>query len=122
MSHSAAVHTVGGPFPVPSVPRLSWTNPTRVSRRSPTLAVADAPKAERTPPHEGSCISSPGPRRPEPVRAARTMNTDWTQHPYFAALDWASDHHDLIVLDRLGAVHVEFRFAHTPEGFGRSSP
>jgi transposase len=45
------------------------------------------------------------------------MNTDWNQHAYFAALDWASDHHDIIVLDRLGAVQVEFRFAHTAEGW-----
>jgi transposase len=45
------------------------------------------------------------------------MNTDWTQHAYFAALDWASDHHDVIVLDRHGAVEAEFRFAHTAEGW-----
>ena len=108
---------MNGPLPVPQVPRLSWTSPTRVSRRSPTPAVADAPKAERTPPCEGSCISSLGSRRPEPVRAARIMNTDWTQHVYFAALDWASDHHDILVLDRQGAVQAEFRFAHTADGW-----
>ncbi len=79
--------------------------------------MADAPKAERTPPPEGSCISSPGSRRPEPVRAARTMNTDWTQHACFVALDWAADHHDVIVLDRHGAVQIEFRFAHNAEGW-----
>jgi transposase len=45
------------------------------------------------------------------------MNTDWTQHAYFAALDWASDHHDVIVLDRHGAVQAEFRFAHTADGW-----
>jgi transposase len=45
------------------------------------------------------------------------MNTDWTKHAYFAALDWASDHHDIIVLDRHGAVQAEFRFAHTAEGW-----
>jgi len=45
------------------------------------------------------------------------MNTDWTQQAYFAALDWASDHHDLIVLDRLGAVQAEFRFAHSAKGW-----
>ena len=45
------------------------------------------------------------------------MNTNWTQHPYFAGLDWASDHHDVIVLDRNGAVQIEFRFAHTAEGW-----
>jgi transposase len=45
------------------------------------------------------------------------MNTDWTQPACFAALDWASDHHDVIVLDRLGAVQLEFRFAHTAAGW-----
>jgi hypothetical protein len=61
--------------------------------------------------------SSPGSRLPAPVRAARTMNTDWTKIPYFAALDWASDHHDVIVLDRHGAVRVEFWLAHTAAGW-----
>lgn len=45
------------------------------------------------------------------------MNTNWTEHAYFAGLDWASDHHDVIVLDRLGAVQAEFRFAHSAEGW-----
>jgi transposase len=45
------------------------------------------------------------------------MNTDWTQQACFAALDWASDHHDVIVLNRHGAVQAEFRFAHTAEGW-----
>jgi transposase len=45
------------------------------------------------------------------------MNTNWTEHTYFAALDWASDHHDIVVLDRHGAVQAEFRFAHTAEGW-----
>jgi hypothetical protein len=26
------------------------------------------------------------------LAAAGTMNTDWTQHPHFAALDWADGH------------------------------
>jgi transposase len=42
---------------------------------------------------------------------------EWTKHKYFVALDWASDHHDIIVLDRQGAVQVELRFAHTAEGW-----
>jgi transposase len=45
------------------------------------------------------------------------MNTAWTQHPHFAALDWASDHHDVTVLDRTGAIVAEFRFAHTAAGW-----
>jgi transposase len=47
------------------------------------------------------------------------MNTDWNQHSHFAALDWASDHHDVIVLDRHGAVQAEFRFAHTADGWAQ---
>jgi len=45
------------------------------------------------------------------------MNTAWTQHPHFAALDWASDHHDVTVLDRTGAIVAEFRFAHSAAGW-----
>jgi transposase len=44
------------------------------------------------------------------------MNTDWTQHAHFAALDWASDPHDVVVVDHSGARVAEFRFAHTASG------
>lgn len=45
------------------------------------------------------------------------MNNDWTKHSHFAALDWASDHHDVCVVDRAGAITAEFRFAHTAAGW-----
>lgn len=45
------------------------------------------------------------------------MNTDWNQHTHFAALDWASDHHDVLVVDRLGAIVAEFRHDHTCQGW-----
>lgn len=45
------------------------------------------------------------------------MNTHWTEQPDFAALDWAKDHHDVIVVDRRGAIVADFRFAHTPDGW-----
>lgn len=45
------------------------------------------------------------------------MNTDWTQHTHFGALDWATDHHDMIVVDRAGTIVAEFRFAHTAAGW-----
>jgi transposase len=47
------------------------------------------------------------------------MNTNWNQQPYFAALDWAKDHHDVIVVDRNGALVAEFRFAHTAQGWAQ---
>jgi transposase len=45
------------------------------------------------------------------------MNTDWNQQVYFAALDWAGDHHDVLVLNRVGTVQVEFRFTHCAAGW-----
>ncbi|HWN94787.1 MAG TPA: IS110 family transposase [Methylomirabilota bacterium] len=45
------------------------------------------------------------------------MNNDWSQHSHFAALDWAQDHHDVVVVDRSGFIALEFRFAHTAEGW-----
>jgi hypothetical protein len=47
------------------------------------------------------------------------MNTDWNQYTHFAALDWASNHHDIAVVDRLGTIVAEFRFAHTAEGWAQ---
>lgn len=45
------------------------------------------------------------------------MNTDWTQYSHFAALDWASDHHDVVVVDRNGVIVAEFAFAHSASGW-----
>lgn len=45
------------------------------------------------------------------------MNTQWTQQPYFAALDWASEHHDVLVVDRAGLIVAEFRFDHSARGW-----
>jgi len=45
------------------------------------------------------------------------MNTNWNQYLHFAALDWASDHHDVAVVDRLGTIVAEFRFAHSAGGW-----
>lgn len=39
---------------------------------------------------------------------------DWNQPPHFAALDWASDYHDVVISDRTGALIAGFRFAHSP--------
>ena len=51
------------------------------------------------------------------MRAARIMNTDWNKHPYFASLDWADDHHDVVVVDGSGIIAADFRFAHTAAGW-----
>jgi transposase len=55
------------------------------------------------------------------MRTARRMNTDWNKHSHFAALDWACDHHDVVVVDRLGAIAAEFRFTHNAAGWSEFS-
>ena len=49
------------------------------------------------------------------------MNTNWTQQQHFAALDWASDHHDVVVVASTGALVAAFRFAHTAAGWAEFS-
>src|SRR6266581_299977 len=117
VNNSAAAYHRGGEQLAPPETRLACPNPSRVSVRSPTPAAAPGPSAERTVPHEGSYIRSRPSRVPAPLRAARVMKTNWTEQPYFAALDWAKDHHDVIVVDRLGAIVADFRFAHTADGW-----
>jgi hypothetical protein len=39
------------------------------------------------------------------------------ERSYFAALDWASDHHDLVVLDRAGELVESLTFAHCGVGW-----
>ncbi len=43
----------------------------------------------------------------------------WEQFTHFAGLDWASDHHDIVVIDPHGQIVAEFRFTHTAEGWQR---
>jgi transposase len=45
------------------------------------------------------------------------MNAQWSDYPFFAALDWASDHHDVTVVDRSGQIVLEFRFNHSASGW-----
>ncbi len=43
--------------------------------------------------------------------------SEWNEQPYFAALDWARAHHDVVVIDRLGQVKEMLRFEHTADGW-----
>src|ERR1035438_7160213 len=97
--------------------RLFEPCPTRADRRLPTPPPAPGPSAKRTSPLEGSHIRSRPSQVPAPLRAARIMNPNWNEQPYFAALDWAKDHHDVIVVDRVGTIVADFQFAHTAPGW-----
>ena len=41
----------------------------------------------------------------------------WNQFTHFAALDWAKDHHDIVVVDQLGTVVADFRIEHNCSGW-----
>lgn len=43
----------------------------------------------------------------------------WDQWMHFAGLDWAKDHHDIIVVDRNGVVVLELRIEDTAEGWSQ---
>ena len=45
------------------------------------------------------------------------MQKDWKQQDYFAALDWATDHHDVIAVDRDGRMVADFLFVHSAAGW-----
>jgi sugar phosphate isomerase/epimerase len=40
-------------------------------------------------------------------------------YTHFVGLDWANDHHDVVILDRAGQIVADFRFAHSPAGWER---
>jgi transposase len=41
------------------------------------------------------------------------MNQNWSAITHFAGLDWADDHHDIVILDATGAIVADFRIAHS---------
>jgi transposase len=47
----------------------------------------------------------------------KRMNTNWNDSPYFTALDWAKEHHDITVVDRFGTIVADFQFDHSLEGW-----
>jgi transposase len=42
---------------------------------------------------------------------------NWNENTHFAALDWAREHHDVVVLNQHGVVVDALRFDHTPAGW-----
>ena len=42
---------------------------------------------------------------------------NWTERNHFAGLDWATDHHDVLIVDRAGQILEQFRFNHDASGW-----
>lgn len=114
--------TVGGSCSAAASTRSASTDPARVVSSEPATPAARVQKSERTSPHEGRRIRTTM-NRVIQNRAAVTkgkeslhMNT-WAETTHFAGLDWAKQHHDVLVLDSTGRIATEFRFEHTAEGW-----
>src|SRR5438477_11482682 len=115
--NSAAAQAVSSEQLAAAGTQTGASHPARVMARTLTPPSACGPIAERTLPQEGRCIRSRPPRnaglqsrRSKPMKA-------WTELTHFAALDWADDHHDLVVVDAQGQVALELTFAHDAEGW-----
>lgn len=44
---------------------------------------------------------------------------DWNQITHYAGFDWAKDHHQVVIVDRLGHIVAEFEFDHSLEGWNK---
>src|SRR5438094_287266 len=115
--NSAAAQAVSSEQLAAAGTQTGASHPARVMARTLTRPSACGPIAERTLPQEGRCIRSRPPRnaglqsrRSKPMKA-------WTELTHFAALDWADDHHDLVVVDAQGQVALELTFTHNAEGW-----
>ena len=77
--------------------------------------------SERTKAHE-ACVSdrlSGGARPRGAITKRKTTNpmNDFKQFTHCAGFDWASNHHDLSVVDREGQIVDQWRFEHTAAGW-----
>lgn len=118
VNNFAVIHNGDGEQLAAPKARLPSPHAASVRGRSPTSVAAPGPSAGRTLPQEGSCIRLRPSRVPVRGRALTLVNTHWNDRNYFGALDWAQDHHDIIVVDRLGTIVADFQFPHTAQGWG----
>jgi hypothetical protein len=43
----------------------------------------------------------------------------WSEITHYAGFDWATDHHDVIIVNRSGNIVADFQIEHTAEGWQR---
>lgn len=46
--------------------------------------------------------------------------TSWQDHSHYAGLDWASDHHDLLMVNRAGQLEASLRLPHDAAGWAQA--
>ena len=43
----------------------------------------------------------------------------WSEITHYAGFDWATDHHDVVIVNRTGNIVADFQIEHTAEGWQR---
>jgi hypothetical protein len=43
----------------------------------------------------------------------------WSEITHYAGFDWATDHHDVVIVNRSGNIVADFQIEHTAEGWQR---
>ena len=100
----------------PGPSRSSVSGRAKVSQSLPADLEAPVKKSERIVAHEAPSIRSTR-NRAQVLRQPKEPMKTWTESRFYAGLDWAKDHHDVVVVDPQGTIVADFRFAHTLEGW-----
>ena len=106
----------------PRPARFSFPNPSRVCSRSPAGSRAAVQRSERTTSHEDFCIRStsdgpPPSLQPQHNRIVKMQS--WSKITHYAGFDWATDHHDVVIVNRTGKIVADFQIEHTAQGWQR---
>ena len=126
MNNSAAGENSAGGRPASARTRSREGHRKTVKRRLPSEPEALAKTSNRTAPQEGSNISAMdgrAKRRQEQKRKSSPMNNPaqpsgrWLEQRGFGGLDWASQHHSVVVVDSHGKVLEDFEIEHSALGW-----
>lgn len=98
--------------------RSSVPHPSRISQSSPVRPAASVPTSERTKAHEAPCIRSTHDGATVQRRKGKHMKP-WQEIAHYAGLDWAKDHHEVVIIDKEGQIVADFVFDHSLEGWQR---
>ena len=94
-----------------SVPRLA-----KASQSLPDHPAAPVSKSERMKAREAPCIRSAHDSATMPKKKGINMKP-WNEITHYAGLDWARNHHAVVIVDQTGKIVSEFEFSHNLEGW-----
>src|SRR6516164_4360961 len=123
VNNSAGGENIVGGRPASARSRSFGRNPGRVTKRLPGEAEALATTSNRTRPQEGYYISAMDGRAKRRQEWRAPMNTPeqqpggWLEQRGFGGLDWASQHHSVVVVDSHGKVLEDFESEHSALGW-----